>query len=57
MAERYSKSSGSGQDPLAVARGVYDNKKGERILEDCLHSLLNSKSLYQSITASDELIC
>ena len=54
MSERCSKA--TNLDPLTVAHGVYDNEKCELILEDCLRRLLNEKSLYQSISASDELI-
>ena len=57
MSERNSMATGTRRDPLEVARGIYDNKKCEWILENCLYSLLNNKSLYQSISASDELMC
>ena len=57
MSERNSMATGTRRDPLEVARGIYDNKKCEWILENCLYSLLNNKSLYQSISASDDLIC
>lgn len=57
MAERYSKATDASMNPLAVAQSVYGIDKGEWILENCLYRLLNSKSLYQSISASDELMC
>ena len=56
MSERYSKPTTRSVDPLAVAREVYNAEKGEWILEKCLKCLLNEKSLYQSISASDDLI-
>ena len=56
MSERYSKVAHTNLDPLAVAHGVYDNTPCEQIFEDCLCRLLNEKSLYQSISVSDEQI-